>query len=169
MTSEPTTRVQGALLSLAETAWRYRAGEGSPEDLPMVAAEALAAGVDTPALCDLAGLPRNANTHDIREVFEQALSEAGIELPAPDLAQRYALRRLAARLVDEDVSPAELAAGDWWEVAIETAQERALVALIPQCSCCLDYTLPVDRRSWPAELRAAARALMSSQPVGPGC
>ncbi|MCX4658028.1 hypothetical protein [Streptomyces uncialis] len=47
----------------------------------MTTAEALAAGLDTPALCELAGLPRSADTRDIRDAFEQALSETGIELP----------------------------------------------------------------------------------------
>lgn len=35
----------------------------------MIAAEALAAGLDTPTLCELAGLPRNADTRDIRDAF----------------------------------------------------------------------------------------------------
>ncbi|MFJ5172849.1 hypothetical protein ACIP68_03255 [Streptomyces griseoviridis] len=58
----------------------------------MIAAEALAAGLDTPTLCVLAGLPRHADTREIRDAFEQALSEAGIELPDPGLARRHALR-----------------------------------------------------------------------------
>lgn len=38
----------------------------------MIAAEALAAGLDTPTLCELAGLPRNADARDIRDAFEQS-------------------------------------------------------------------------------------------------
>jgi hypothetical protein len=34
----------------------------------MIAAEALAAGLDTPMLRELAGLPRNADTRDIRDL-----------------------------------------------------------------------------------------------------
>ncbi|WP_344050807.1 hypothetical protein [Streptomyces thermoalcalitolerans] len=97
----------------------------------MLAAEALAAGLDTPALCELAGLPRNADTRDIRDAFEQALSEAGIELPDPGLARRHALRRLAARLLHGEIAPADLASDDWWETEAETAEERSFVSLLP--------------------------------------
>ncbi|MFF3404410.1 hypothetical protein ACFYW6_39115 [Streptomyces sp. NPDC002659] len=135
-------------MSLHEAAWRYQAHEICPEDLPMIAAEALAAGLDTPTLCELAGWPRNADTRDIRDAFEQALSESGIELPGPSLARRHALRRLAARLVDGQITPAELATDDWWETEVETTEERSFVSLIPQCGCCIEYTLGLDQRTW---------------------
>ena len=93
---EPEASARSGLVSLGEVACRYQADEISPEELPMIAAEALAAGVDTPTLCELAGWPRNADTHDIREAFEQALVECGIGLPDRDLARRHALRRMAA-------------------------------------------------------------------------
>ncbi|WP_327235467.1 hypothetical protein OG349_17345 [Streptomyces sp. NBC_01317] len=144
----------------------------------MIAAEALVAGVDTPALCDLAGWPRGANTRDLREAFERALAEAGIDLPDPGLARRHALRRLAARLVGGEVAPADVATDEWaaadgrGATDIEnagTAEERAFVSLIPQCACCTGYTVGLDRRTWDAELRLAALALTSSAPIGPGC
>ncbi|WP_051733318.1 hypothetical protein [Kitasatospora phosalacinea] len=150
-------------------ACRYRAGEVDPADLPMIAAEALAAGLDAPALCELAGRPRNAVTHEIRDAFEQALAECGIELPDPETARRHALRRLAARLGDGEITAAALATDDWWEMEGETAEERSFVRLIPQCTCCLGYMSEHDRRVWEAELRAAARALAASMPVGSGC
>jgi hypothetical protein len=156
-------------MTLGEVACRYQADEVRPEDLPMIAAEALAAGLDTPTLCELAGLPRNADTHDIRNAFEQAVAESGIELPDPVLARRHALRRLAARLVDGEFSPADLPTDDWWETEVETAEERSFVKLIPQCSCCLEYTLGLEQKKWEAELRLAALALTSSAPIGPGC
>ncbi len=135
----------------------------------MVAAEVLAAGLDTPTLCELAGLPRNADTCDIRDAFEQALSEAGIELPDRGLARRHALRRLAARLINGEIAPADLATDDWWETEAETVEERSFVSLIPQCACCVEYTLGLDQRTWEADLRIAALALTASPPIGPGC
>lgn len=135
----------------------------------MVAAEALASGLDTPTLCELAGWPRNADARDIRDAFEQALSESGIELPDPGLARRHALRRMAARLIDGEIAPAELARDDWWETEVETAEERSFVLLIPQCGCCIEYTLGLDQLTWAAELRIAAVALTSSPPIGPSC
>ncbi|MET9607306.1 hypothetical protein ABZZ17_19855 [Streptomyces sp. NPDC006512] len=106
---EPETSVRSGFTSLGEVACRYQADELRPEDLPMIAAEALAAGLDTPTLCELAGWPRNTDARDIRDAFEQALAESGIELPDRDLARRHALRRLAARLVDGEATPADLA------------------------------------------------------------
>ncbi|GGZ55959.1 hypothetical protein GCM10010387_57600 [Streptomyces inusitatus] len=158
-------------MSLVEAVWRYRVGGIRPEELPMIAAEALAAGLgaDSPALCELAGLPRNADSRDIRELFEPAVSECGIEWPDPGPAHRHALRRAAARLLAGELSPAELAYGDERpEEAAETAEEKSFVSLIPPCDCCLEYTVGLDRRTWEAELRAAAVALVESPPVGPG-
>jgi hypothetical protein len=150
-------------------ACRYRADEICPEDLPMIAAEALVAGLDSPTLCELAGLPRNADTRDIRDAFEQALGEIGIDLPDRGLARRHALRRVAARLIDGEIAPADLTTDDWGETETETVEERAFVLLIPQCGCCIEYALGLDERAWAAELRVAALALTSSPPVGPGC
>ncbi|MFF1951469.1 hypothetical protein [Kitasatospora herbaricolor] len=135
----------------------------------MVAAEALVAGLDTPTLCELAGLPRNADVADIRHAFEQTLAECGIALPDPGLARRHALRRLAAGLLAGEIEPADLATDDWWEAETETAEERAFARLVPQCMCCLEYTTGLEMRRWAAELQTAALALTSSAPVVPGC
>ena len=81
-TPEPNSPVPSVhLLPLEEAAWLYQADHVCPEDLPMTAAQALAVGVDTPTLCELAGLPRHADPRDIRDTFEQALAEWGIALP----------------------------------------------------------------------------------------
>ncbi|WP_050502575.1 hypothetical protein [Streptomyces monomycini] len=166
---EPESSVRRGFMALSEVACRYRADEMRPEDLPMVAAEALAAGLDAPALCELAGWPSNADVRDIRDAFEQALAESGIELPDRELARRHALRRMAAKLVDGETAPADLARDDWWETEAETAAERSFVALIPQCECCIEYTLGLHQQKWEDQLRNAALALVSSPPVGPGC
>ncbi|WP_326693943.1 hypothetical protein OG204_26990 [Streptomyces sp. NBC_01387] len=170
MTTEPGIVTPDGRMSLAEAACRYQAGEVCSEDLPMIAAEALAAGLDAPTLCELAGWPRTADPRDIRDAFEQALSESGIELPAPGLARRHALRRLAERIIDGgETALTETVADDWWETAVETPEERVFVSLIPQCVCCIEYTLGFDQPTWVAELRTAALALTSSPPVGCGC
>ncbi|MFB7949945.1 hypothetical protein ACFC6L_34135 [Kitasatospora phosalacinea] len=172
----PTSSVQRGLAGFGEAACRYREGVVRPEDLPMIAAEALAAGLDSPALRELAGLPRNAASDDVHDACAQALAECGLALPDPATARRHALRRLAVRLLDGPVDPAELAGEEWWELETDTAAERAFVELMPQCTCCLDYTLRTDPRTWPADLRAAARALTAAAraltaavPAVPGC
>ncbi|WP_052851061.1 hypothetical protein [Streptomyces avicenniae] len=166
---EPEALPPDGPILLGEAACRYRADEILPEDLPMIAAEALAAGADTPTLRELAGLPRNADVHDIRDAFEQALTEAGIELPDHGLARRHALRRMAARLVADTCAPADLATDEWWQTETETEAEHAFVALIPPCVCCVEYTTGLDGPAWVVRLRSAAVALVSSPPIRPGC
>jgi hypothetical protein len=53
-------------------------------------------------------------------------------------------------------------------IEVETAEEQAFVALLPPCTCCIEYTLGLDEAAWEAQLRAAARALVSHPTVGPG-
>ncbi|MFH9548441.1 hypothetical protein [Streptomyces sp. NPDC017435] len=155
-------------VSLEEAAWLHGAGQGRPEDLPMTAAEALAAGWDTPALRELAGLPRTADSRYIGDMFEQALSEAGIALPDHNLARRHLLRRLAVGFLAGEVDLAGLASDDWWETGAETAQERALMALLPYCACCIPRTPELDQEAWERQLRSAALALASCPAIGPG-
>ncbi|WP_158786411.1 MULTISPECIES: hypothetical protein [unclassified Streptomyces] len=168
-TPEPERPRPGGGTPLGEAACRYQANDIPIEDVPMIAAVALAAGLDSPALRELAGLPRHADPRDVRVAFEQALAECGIALPAPDVARRHGLRRLAARFLAQDVALADLAADHWLDLEVRTAAERSFVALLPPCDCCTEYTLGLDRRAWEARLRSAALALASSPPVGPGC
>ncbi|MGW9122226.1 hypothetical protein ACWGRV_37495 [Streptomyces sp. NPDC055663] len=166
-TPEPDSPVRSAYPPLVEAAWLYQADQACPEDLPMAAAQALAMGMDTPTLCELAGLPRHADPRDIRDAFEQALEELGIILPDHRLAKRYALRRLATRLIAGEVDLAELASDEWSEMEVETVEERAFVALLPSCACCIEYTLGLDEAAWEAQLQVAACALVSHPTVGP--
>jgi hypothetical protein len=166
-TSEPDSPVRSAYPPLVEAAWLYQADQVCPEDLPMYAAQALAMGMDTPTLRELAGLPRHAGPRDIRDTFEQALEELGIILPDHHLARRYALRRLATRFTAGKVDLAELASDEWSQMQAETAEEQAFVALLPPCACCIEYTLGLDKAAWEAQLQIAACALVSRPTVGP--
>ncbi|MGG8407575.1 hypothetical protein ACM614_13605 [Streptomyces sp. 12297] len=165
--SEPDSPVRSAYPPLVEAAWLYQTDQVSPEDLPMTAAQALAMGLDTPALCELAGLPRHADPRDIRDTFEQALEELGITLPDHHLARRYALRRLATRFTAGEVDLAGLASDEWSELEVESAEEQAFVALLPPCACCIEFTLGLDKVAWEAQLQIAACALVSHPTVGP--
>ncbi|MBM7169217.1 hypothetical protein JQK87_12460 [Streptomyces sp. G44] len=166
-TSAPGTPRLRAHLPLEEAAWRCQVGWTPPEDLPMAAAEALAAGLDGPALVELAGMPRNADPRDIRDAFEQALSEVGVALPGHRQARRHALRALAVRCAAGETDLAELASDDWWETEGGSAEERAFVALLPPCTCCLEYTLGLDEEEWRTQLRTAALALAARPAVTP--
>jgi hypothetical protein len=166
-TSEPDGPGSSAYPPLVEAAWLYQADQICLDDLPMTAAQALAMGMDTPALCELAGLSRHADPRDIRDTFEQAAEELGIILPDHHLARRYALCRLATRFIAREVDLADLASDEWSEVKVETAEEQAFVALLPPCACCIEYTLGLDEAAWETQLQIAARALVSHLTVGP--
>ncbi len=51
------------------SAWQYVAEILPAEDLPMLAAHALVDGRDSPALRELAGLPRRSNPAEVRELY----------------------------------------------------------------------------------------------------
>ena len=94
---------------LQRAAWEYVAGRVFPEDLPVVAAQTLADGADSPALCELAALNRRSDPREIRECFASALAELGITLPSYEQAGRRDLQRLAEDLVAGRRSPRETA------------------------------------------------------------
>jgi hypothetical protein len=71
------------------------AGILPPEELPMLAAHALVDGRDSPALRELAGLPRRSDEAEIRELYVQALHELDIPLPGEETAGRWLLVNLA--------------------------------------------------------------------------
>ncbi|MEU6378875.1 hypothetical protein [Streptomyces sp. NPDC046909] len=159
--------LHGLHAPLEEAAWVYQLDQVRVEHLPMTAAEALAAGVDSPALRELAGLSRHADPRDIRDAFEQAVEELEIALPDLPLARRHALRRLATRFVAGEVALAELGSDEWSELEGETEEERAFLALLSSCACCVEYTLGFGDAEWEAQLRVAAHALASRSTVGP--
>lgn len=94
---------------LRAAAWEYAAGRVFPEDLPMIAAQALAGGTDSPALRELAGLRRLSDPNAIRELYAAAMCELGIERPSSEQAGRRDLYRLADDVVFGRKSPREAA------------------------------------------------------------
>ncbi|WP_404867549.1 recombinase family protein [Kitasatospora griseola] len=104
---------------------------------------------------ELKRLSRNADARDIRDASEQALAESGIRLRRDSSMER-------------EITPADLATDDWWETDVETAAEQSFVALIPQCDCCIEYTLGLDQQTWAAQLRNAALALTWSPLISRG-
>src|SRR5688572_8514657 len=59
---------------LQDSAWQYVVEVLHSEDLPMLAAHALVDGHDSPALRELAGLPRRSDADEVRELYVQATS-----------------------------------------------------------------------------------------------
>lgn len=94
---------------LLELAWEYAASRKFPEDLPMAAALALARGIDSPALRELAGLGRRSDTAELHSLFEHALDELEMPMPSPEQAARRDLHRLARDLVAGRRTPRDVA------------------------------------------------------------
>lgn len=131
----------------------------------MAAAQALARGVDSPALRELAGLGRRSDTTEIRDQFERAVQELDIPLPSPEQAGRRDLNRLARELVHGQTSPRETARICYFDEPWMNAAENNFVG---QCSYFDDLVdlLPTERiPALEADLIESARAVLSSHTV----
>lgn len=98
---------------LKDAADRFALGEVYKEDLPMIAAHALARGIDSPALRELAGRHRN-DCSDAPDLFLTVLSELGllgsIERDWPTRQAAVLLRRareLAAQILTGEANRAD--------------------------------------------------------------
>lgn len=96
---------------------RLSVGEQAPEELPDLAAEALARGLDSQSLRMLAGAPKDAYD-DNRSLFIAAMNELGVDVPLPDAATRELVCYWAAEIVAGALSPYDGARRIWlrgWE------------------------------------------------------
>ncbi|MFJ7905929.1 hypothetical protein [Kitasatospora sp. NPDC096204] len=140
--------------------WRYSTGAVSPEELPMAAAELLAAGVggESPALCELAGRRgRGEHSAELTALLWRAMTELGLPVPDEDFVRRCELHRAAARLTSGECTPSEAAAALWHAAGDHrTVAERRFAAVVDQLCCpdCVD--VEPDREG---EFRSAALAV----------
>lgn len=149
---------------LRAAAWEYAAGRVFPEDLPMIAAHALAAGVDSPALRELAGLRRLSDPNTIRELHAAALRELGIEQPSSEQAGRRDLYRLADDVVSGRKNPREAArlcmlSEDWM-----SEDERAFAELSGFIGDNIDDATAEHARGLETELVDFARDVVTRRP-----
>jgi hypothetical protein len=143
---------------LAAVAWKYVAGVVFPEDLPMVAAHLLAAGYDSPSLCDLAGRTRREDTAEIDQLFLSTMGELGIRVPDGETAERCLLHHMATQVCAGAVSPREAAARVWQGIASLTEPERAFVHAVGD-EYDLDYLSSESLGAWENTVRIAAATL----------
>lgn len=86
---------------------RVLAGDLASEELPMIAAQALAEGLDGPSLRELAGLSRG-EYREARELLDQVVDELGLpELPDEDQAVWEVVVSYARRLVSGVITPVD--------------------------------------------------------------
>jgi hypothetical protein len=90
----------------------YVLGRLGAEELPMAAALALARGVDSPALRELAGLGR-ADVRDATDLFERVMTDLGHPLRSSQAVRWDRARQVAARLLDGTAAAPDAA----WEIA----------------------------------------------------
>jgi hypothetical protein len=88
--------------------WRHAAGHLRDEGLPWIAAEALARGIDSPALRELAGLNQREDPCEIRDLYEVALEQLGVHAPTYEEATRRQLRNVAKALASGELTDAEV-------------------------------------------------------------
>lgn len=140
-------------------ALRYASGQLSAEELPLAAAELLAAGQDGPALCDLAGRGRRESSAELLDLLREALAEAGVPYPEPADVDRWRLRDLVARLRDGQLTPDQTAA-EAEQIGWDDGAPPELVPLLHQyCTCCsASYWTAEQYRAWADEVRALVLA-----------
>lgn len=147
---------------LFTVAWQYVIGIVQSEDLPMQAAQLLAAGMDSPALRDLAGRGRREVTTELSALFQQAVQELGGSMPDGETAERCLLHHLAGELAAGAKTPGEVAARVWQGLtAAQTETEHEFLQAVGD-EYYVDYIAdeqPEAFRAWEAELRSAAQRL----------
>ncbi|MFD8593472.1 hypothetical protein ACFV1L_00540 [Kitasatospora sp. NPDC059646] len=140
-------------------ALRYLADALPTAELPTAAAELLAAGHDSPALCDLAGRGRGEPASELEPLLRRALDDAGAPCPGRAEAERWLLHDLAAQAADGRLTAVGFAAAVVHrELRGADAAEEALLVLLGQyCPCCCpDRWSAKEFRTWESDVRAAA-------------
>ncbi|MFF4860493.1 hypothetical protein ACFY3J_01910 [Streptomyces sp. NPDC001231] len=150
---------------LQQSAWQYMAEVLPTEELPMLAAHALVDGRDSPALRELAGLPRRSDETEIRELYVQALHELGIPIPDEEAAGRYLLVGLAFGLAQGELSPKDVVDRLSMTVAAHTQEETRFLSVAADYS---EWIGPDELPGWENDLRTAAHSLTTSTDLGPG-
>ncbi|MCX4917036.1 hypothetical protein [Streptomyces sp. NBC_00687] len=148
---------------LHQSAWQYVAEVLPPEELPMLAAHALVDGRDSPALRELAGLPRMSDVTEIRELYARALHELGIPLPGEEAAGRLLLTSLAFGLARGELSPKDVADRLSMTVAADTQEETRFLSVAADYS---EWIGPGELPKWEHDLRTAAHSLTASTALG---
>ncbi|MGR7001552.1 hypothetical protein ACU686_31715 [Yinghuangia aomiensis] len=157
---------------LEDAAWRHAVGLVQTEDLPMIAAQALVDGEDSPSLRELAGLSRGSDPREISDLIARTFTDLGRTLPVGSVAERHLLRLLAAGLLAGTVSPQQMTAHAcdgldrmWGDQASATADEVAFLRLAASCGQHWEEFAPAAFQQWEDELRQAAARLAPPKPT----
>jgi hypothetical protein len=126
-------------------------------NLPHLAAEALAAGIESKALFRLAIADSDA-TDEIRREFISALTELGIASPSPEQAVRNLARDTAAEIVRGRIAPYDGAKRIW---RFTLHLNRTVPELGPFIYAASEWEdRHMDRKMFDQEILRAARDLL---------
>lgn len=102
-------------MELTQAADKYVFGTLLVEELPIIAVEALVAGIDSPSLRQLAGADSSCS-EDIKKLFLKTLEELKIQLPSPEEAGLSMARSIAVDVIQGKISPYEGAKQIWVKI-----------------------------------------------------
>jgi hypothetical protein len=100
---------------------RWVRGELAPEEVPVLAVEALARGCDSPSLRLLAGVVGRPTMADVHELVEACFREFGIALPAKADTSTWLVNKWLSLAATGSAAPYQAAhaiallSGDWWD------------------------------------------------------
>lgn len=143
------------------------------EQIPEIATDWLANGLDSPSLRRLAGVSAPVMS-EVGPLFERALTELRVVTPQKSEALMRLARHYAQQIVDGTVSPYDGARKLWWDVANEVEKPSQLLLSFVGAASELD-DLPgrtrqdgCDRQPYARELEdmivSSARKLLTEEP-----
>ena len=111
---------RSAIDAFAEASALWLVGDSPPAFLIDAAVDAVVAGLDAPALHELAGLSDSDEAWELRAALERALGDLGVPVPDPAPETRpMAMRALSGLLLRDRISVRELV--DWSRGVIDDA------------------------------------------------
>lgn len=140
-------------------------GAQPPEDLPKLCTEALVAGLDSPALREVAGL-RPSDYQEARDRFFVAMGELGFERPSRSAARWALVRSWAAEMVEGSLSPVEGSQRIWWDACSQLGQPEELLTFVDLATNWEE--LEARRPELETQMISAARDLLEHRSKGAG-
>jgi hypothetical protein len=151
----------------AVTLWDVRSTLGA-HDMVQTAADALAAGVDSPALRELAGLSADESYWTLRPLIEATLDELAIDYPerGGDAIQIAAARVMSARLLAGGLSARHFATWAHRTIGHEGASRLQPIVELDDAYDDGEYAGDTGRGLDDAVRREAASLLAEAPPSG---
>ncbi|MER6587714.1 hypothetical protein [Micromonospora chalcea] len=149
---------------LRDLAVRLAMDEPVGDDLAMAAAHALARGVDSPSLRELAGLSKGQSREAV-DLFRQAMEELGSPVPDEGGARLHFMRVAAASIIDGEGDPEDLAHEIYWQSSYFPSEKLREVGyrflhLYANCGAAPDQTEEAV-----AAMKEAARSFLHDHPA----